>query len=261
MTDTRRSLSDLQTLLADNLTRAITPQNLRDLLVSVDPENTKQYGPWASRPTGPRKGDIYLSSDSLYLSISPSNNNWNLYGPLYPYIKPDLSGFSWNNQGNATLTSYPSYSFLYTPGNSSLQMQQYLRTLNTYCIIGFKPHLRSTCSIGLVIRESSTDKLYSLHIFYDAITIACDVSRYTNSTTYLNNAATQQAVPSRTLLFLKYRQDSTNRYFSYSYDLFNWIDIFSESKTASLTANQVGFFVSNVSSAPSAMSLYHLDYD
>lgn len=35
MTDTIRSISDLQTLLADNIVQAISPQDLRDMLVSI----------------------------------------------------------------------------------------------------------------------------------------------------------------------------------------------------------------------------------
>lgn len=43
MADTVRSLSDLQTLLADNSARAISAQDLRDFLVSVSPAHGTMY--------------------------------------------------------------------------------------------------------------------------------------------------------------------------------------------------------------------------
>lgn len=43
MADTQRSLSDLQTLFADNITRAISEQDLRDFLVSVRPPHGTMY--------------------------------------------------------------------------------------------------------------------------------------------------------------------------------------------------------------------------
>src|SRR3990172_1297552 len=43
MTDTKRSLSALQTLFADNVSGAISPQDVRDFLVSVYPYGAPRY--------------------------------------------------------------------------------------------------------------------------------------------------------------------------------------------------------------------------
>jgi len=72
MADTRRTLAALQALLADNTTGAITAQAVRDVLVSVHPENTVRSGLLAALPTTGRVvGDTYYPTDA------PAIYRWN----------------------------------------------------------------------------------------------------------------------------------------------------------------------------------------
>lgn len=261
MPDTIRSLSDLQTLLANNTTNEISAQDIRDFLVSVDPDNHKTTGTWASRPATPRKGDIYFATDAPLLSVAPSDNNWLTWGPIFNLTPPNLTGFNWNNQGNATLTQRSDLTVLETQGNAGVNLQQYLATAPTppfSLTIGFKFHPQaSTSTAGIAIRQSSDDKIMTFHILFTTGAFV-DISRFTNSTTFSSNAAISVLAPNRIFTWFRYRDDSTNRYFEFSNNGIDWIIAFQETRTTFLTANQVGFFINNQNSKISKLLLYHL---
>jgi len=70
MADTRRSLSALQTLLADNTTGAISPQDVRDLLVSASPPYGSIYVSTAAATT--------IAASSTYYKAAGTTTSTNL---------------------------------------------------------------------------------------------------------------------------------------------------------------------------------------
>src|SRR3990167_9214317 len=84
MTDTKRSLSALQTLLADNVGGAISPQDMRDLLVSVYPYGAPSYVLAAAASaadtaiTLDRNPPVGMNSRSALLAIEPFSANCEL---------------------------------------------------------------------------------------------------------------------------------------------------------------------------------------
>jgi hypothetical protein len=68
MPDTRRSLTALQALLADNTAGDISAQDIRDLLASAHPTHFSRIGAVAGLPpTGNVEGDLYLASDGAHI--------------------------------------------------------------------------------------------------------------------------------------------------------------------------------------------------
>lgn len=64
MADTRRALTALQALLADNSAGDISAQDVRDFLVSVDQANSVQIGLLANIPAADQlTGDLYYATD------------------------------------------------------------------------------------------------------------------------------------------------------------------------------------------------------
>ena len=79
MVDTARTLSELQTLLADNTVGGISPQDLRDFLVSMKPPYGSFYRNAASATTVSVAGTYYkaagtTTAGSLYLMDMPADN-------------------------------------------------------------------------------------------------------------------------------------------------------------------------------------------
>jgi hypothetical protein len=105
MSDTRRSLSALQALLADNSSGDISAQHMRDVLVSVDGENSVQSGAYSSLPgSGQKIGDIYICTDSIYW-FRWDGSAWKPFVGMTPVKLPPTTGWTWVNQSTATVST------------------------------------------------------------------------------------------------------------------------------------------------------------
>lgn len=92
MVDTARTISALQTILADNTTGAISPQDTRDMLVSLQ----LKYG------------EIYISS-SAATTISDTTNYFDVSGT---YTLGEAQQFDMNTNGQLRYTGTPTIEVL-----------------------------------------------------------------------------------------------------------------------------------------------------
>src|SRR4051812_2550792 len=105
MPDTRRTLSDLQTLFADNSSGDISPADGRDELISAHPEKAVQSAAYASEPSsGQLTGDLFLPTDGVALGRFDGTNFNNQWGPAYPLRKPSAKSWAWDHQNSAAET-------------------------------------------------------------------------------------------------------------------------------------------------------------
>lgn len=262
MPDTRRSLSSLQTLLADNTAGDISAQDGRDVLVSNHPEQVIQSGALASIPaSGQLTGDLYRPTDAPYL-YRWNGSAWVAYGGLWPMTPPPSSGWTWLNQGSSTESTangvYSVYG-LHNGGGNGVRGKY--RTAPsapwtaTFCFY-FVPTFLDDASAGNGISDfgvffrDSGGKLvtYMYSVFSNPgskiVSYAWDSATSIN-TTYLNrNLPLSPGI----FCWMQLFDNNTDKGLRVSPDGYNWSTVpHSHGRTTHLTPTQYGFGVNNYS--------------
>lgn len=267
MPDTRRSLSALQTLLADNTSGDISAQDARDVLVSDHPENVVQTAAYASEPaSGQLTGDLFLPNNGFYLERY-SGAAWVPWGPLFPFTKPVDGDFAWINQGSASVDTTNGGIFLTGPTNSSAfsaKIRKKAAPATPYTITAcFLMSVTASASgtAGLVFRQSSDGKLHAFGLLTDNGvngSIYLGSRKYTNPTTYSADYSLIQTVSRLSpcsLVWMRIADNGTNRICSFSTDGVHFIQFHSIGRTDFLTADEVGFYVDPYNSTTQMMLL------
>ena len=173
MPETRREKSALQTLYADNTTKDISEQDLRDGIETVHQEEAVATGDWSSRPSsGNITGDIYLPNDGCVMSRAAGASTWANFGPITQLTAPVDGDYAWINQGSSTVTDSGGGIYLYTPAASgnSLRIRKKSAPSTPYTITaGFMPNIimgtAAGGGFGLCFRQSSDGKLATFRHF------------------------------------------------------------------------------------------------
>lgn len=254
MADTRRSLSALQTLLADNTSGDISAQDARDVLVSVDGENAVQTAAYASEPaTALKTGDLFLPSNGVWMERY-SGSAWIPWGPIYPMTKPVSGDFAWVNQGGATVNQ--TYGPIYLEcadngGSYSTCIRKKAAPSTPYTITAaFKPVLDIAVSgfgfFGIGWRQASDGKLVRVGVenYTASNTALFLIQKFTDATSFSANYVSANSSTSfRDLIWLRIADDGSNRKVSVSADGQNWMQIHSVGRTDFMTADEVMFWV------------------
>jgi hypothetical protein len=248
MPDTVRSKSALQTLLGDNTTGDISPQDVRDFLVSVDPESTVTKGVVASLPANAKAGFLYLPTNGFMLGRD-NGSTWDYWGPIFPLIPPADSGFSWVNQGSATVGTTNGGITIYNPASSGDSLRCRVKTapatpwtLTVYQRALFHP--TNSAQVGILFRESSSGKISSFHQAFTGGTFAIQSTKWSSATAFsANYTSVGMGLVGR---WLRITDNGTNRICYSSDDGINWISYHSVTRLDFLTggADQFGLFVS-----------------
>lgn len=215
----------------------------------------------ASRPTTGITGRLYLPTDAEVV-YRDSGTAWAPFGPVHSFTAPSDTGFSWINQGSATLTATNAALALAGPAGTGDNLRLRVKTAPaapytiTAAIVGVAA--LSNGSYGLCFRQSSDGKLHCL--LYGGSAVGPYSIKFTSPTafsaTYTNNAMT--TFPMRMPpLFFRIADDNTNRVVSFSNDGIQFYAYHSIGRTDFLTADEVGFFVNarDANVAPSARIL------
>lgn len=256
MADTRRALSALQAIINDNTSGDISAQDVRDVLVSVDGENSVQAGSFASIPSsGQKAGDLYVPSDGFSV-YRWSGSAWVPWGPMFPLREPTLETWAWINQGSATVATTNGGIHLYSPSNGSAHgfriRKKAAPSVPYTCTFVLLPMLgdgSEGSSLGVCFRQSSDGKLHTFE-FAKVDTSTTNVTifsrKWSDPTSY---SADYKSVPMLPInsqcpaLFVRLADDNTNRILSYSSDGRNFVAFHSVGRTDFLTANEIGFYV------------------
>lgn len=214
-----------------------------------------------------KTGKIILSSDSYYFFSEDKIDGWTAYGPIHKMTRPVLSGYSWVNQGSATETLTSGHLVLYAPANSGDSYRLRVKTAPStpYSLIGAFAFTNSGSPVwfgGFIARESSSSK-------FIALGVAVGGSGFGSICVYkFNNETSFNSVPLEVSLqdvmhltgqfvWLRYRDDGTNRLLDTSNDGINWFTVYSEGRTVFCTANQYGYGINrNHASEDAYMTIY-----
>lgn len=258
MSDTIRTLASLQTLLADNSSAAISPQDLRDFLVSVDPENVIGAGLASGRPSNTIAGILYFSSDDPTLSRD-TGSVWQSYGPIFKFTPPVVANYSWVNQGSATVTQQGNTAVLIVPATSGVNLRCQVKSApstpyNITIAYSFSQGSGTFVNMGACWRQSSDGKLITC--MNDA-NLTKTVTKWSSPTLVSANYGSVTNIRSSIdLVWFRISDDGTNRKCFVSNDGLNFLQIHTIGRTDFMTADQVGFYIDAENSISSQMTLY-----
>lgn len=172
----------------------------------------------------------------------------------YPAFTTPVDGdFSWVNQGGASTTVNANGGiFLRAPKNSGFSFRERVKNAASTpwsITAAFIPALISVPSqqqAGLLFRQSSDGKLIVVGIAADvsgsAVFTSVVVQKWNSPSSFSATVVSANApVAASGLIWLKIEDDGTNRKAHYSKDGYNFIQVYSETRTTFLTADQVGF--------------------
>jgi hypothetical protein len=169
---------------------------------------------------------------------------------LAPKITPvNLASFSWMNQGSATFTQTDSFAYLAAPALNGINVRAQVKNVpgsKPYSVVmGFMTNLQAINTMHCGFMLSDGTKVITFGPQYNTSTFANTLGlvafKLTNVTTYNSNYQTLACWP-RDRWWLKYRDDGTNRTFSYSGDGVNFLPLVSSGNTDFLTPTTWGFF-------------------
>jgi hypothetical protein len=202
------------------------------------------FGLVANRPAAGQPNRIYLPSDGVGIDVD-DGSVWRTLSGVAPTTTPILTDFTWVNQGGATATQTNQCIDFNMPPSGSDQLRFLAKapsTSPTDVTISFQALLHSLTfnSVGMYLYDTGTGSLLSYMLEYDAIV----TYKRWNSVTAFNgepNTNVRLRQVQNSPLYLRYREDATDRFFMASIDNYNWITLHTESRTAFITVDRIGF--------------------
>lgn len=221
-----------------------------------DSTTTSNY---ASRPAPSNNGDVFFPSDAFTLERD-TGSAYGPWGPLFALIRPVLADFTAVNQGSATISDARGTLEVVAPTSSGDNLRIWKKTAPatpytiTAALLPTMPGVNFFVA-GIGWRQSSDGKIISHALSYSS-TWGIRTEKWNSPTSYNAAYVTFPLGFNGPLLWLRIRDDGTNRLTYISNDGQNWIQIHSVGRTDFLTADEVGFFLNiNNTSYQAALNL------
>lgn len=216
-------------------------------------------GTYSSLPAAGNTGKIYLPTDGLSIQID-DGAAWQAFGPVWPLTVPIKTGWSWVNQGTATVDESKDYISLTAPANGTSNLRVRVRTApaTPYTITALitantRPINFTGC--GLLFRESSSGKMHTMALGYSSGRIFLSQA-YNGPTAGFNTTYASEA-EWELRKWLRIADNGTNRVMSISHDGITWYAFHTISRTSFLTADQIGFYVDSNNATYDATMVLH----
>ncbi len=220
------------------------------ILTDVIKRSTRALQPLASAVG---QGTIYCVTDEGNILERSTGSVWQAYSPApgqAPVTAPVDSQFSWVNQGTSTVTVNADNSiFMKILGAAGTSYKLRVKTVTApYTVTaGFRwaGPVTDFHQFGLVLYDGTKFTSYFIAcVSTITATLPLFMSQdFANVTTFTSNnlvSATNKTCISSPI-WLRIADDNTNKIFSYSPDGYNFMTLFSETRTTFLTATHVGF--------------------
>ena len=203
---------------------------------------------YASRPASTNDGNLFLPNDS-YVTQRDTGAAWIPWGPIYPFVEPPAAGWSWVNQGTATLISANYGYTLSIPTGAASGVAARIRAeptppyVITAWILPLLPGINNAqCGIGWY--QAGTTEMVIFSITY-ADRWEFSIYKNTNPTTFSANYVKIAVHDLVSPVCMRIEDDGSDRICSWSQDGLNFIELHSVGNTDFLTADNVFFYINN----------------
>ncbi len=254
--DPETSLPDTASMIA-TLDPTGTPEDVRILigdlrtLLGGGGGGGIEAGIYADRPAPTTEDKAYLPTDGRML-YRDTGAAWQPFGPLMPVKEPALSGWTWDNQGAASV-SYAGGAISVLTGNVTASHALY-RALTVSAplkvTIGFMfaAGYGTGPSCGVLLRQSSTGKAHAHRWWQNSGNAQIAASTYTTLAGGATNVLTQAlAMSISPIRWVQLHDDGTNFRFKISPDGINWVQWYQTGRTSFLPSyDQWGIEISGV---------------
>lgn len=216
-------------------------------------------GAFSSRPAAGVQGRKYHCTDCPFWYYD-NGTTWDKYFGSYPIVTPDNTGFSWDDQGSATLTTTKDMLTIGVDGISSFRYKTAPST--PYTVEGgFLMNCNGLhildCYLGF--RNSVSGKIHTTGLRLNSGDVVLTSWKWTTSTVFASSYETANYdYPMGSLLLFKIEDDGVNRNMYVSMDGVNFTLFHSIGRTDFLTADQVVWGAgSDTASTTMSVSLIH----
>lgn len=230
-----------------------TSSNTWTVLGGGSAASSNSYGAYASLPASCTAGDRYLTSDSIYEFACTASNTWRAFNTSKLHVIPPSSGWSWVNQGSATVTYSLGYGYLSAPANATDSLRMQTRSASAPYTVTARIRVKTNdtqnyFAAGLMCRDSGSGGIINFGIAGNGGVKV--ISYYHASPTSggsMRGTAINLGIYSD--LWLRLSDNSTNRVLEYSINGADWLQHSSTANTTDVTCDQVGWFSNSANSS------------
>lgn len=226
-----------------------------------------------NKPAAGIKGRLFLPTDGLFMEYD-DGTAWRKYYPYRRLKAPPQTGWSWVNQGNATVTYTGSALVLEDPDldTTNPQLRLLVRPVGvgngvTAAFLWNGLASDTNAAMGICARQVGGDASYDGHFWTLGVSPStatgghmCLRERYYNSPTSLQSTPTEDGkyFHARRLFWFKYEWAGYHRNFYHSADGVNWVRWDNETFSSYVGPNQLGIFIDPANSVQKvSMTLVH----
>jgi len=208
-------------------------------------------GTYSARPASGVAGRLYVPTDGIALHVD-DGTVWRSFGPVRRLVPPDDTAFTWINQGAAAVTQSGSALYLREPGVTSRQGRLRLMptptppyTLTAAVIPTFAPSATfQECGLVLYNTGGIGPLVYFGMMARDTASNVQLIGEKQTSPSNFSASYFEAYVPYLGHpVWLRIKDDGTNRTLHYSMDGLNFEQIHSAGRTDWITPDRIGYFV------------------
>lgn len=230
-----------------------TSSNTWTVLGDGSAASSNSYGAYASLPASCTAGDRYLTSDSIYEFACTASNTWRAFNTSTLHVIPPSAGWSWVNQGSATVTYSLGYGYLSAPASAADSLRMQTRSASAPYTVTARIRVKANDTQnyfagGLMCRNSGSGEIINFGIAGNGGVKV--ISYYHSSPTgggSMRGSAINLGIYSD--LWLQLSDDNTNRILKYSINGTDWLQHSSTARTTDVTCDEVGWFSNSANSS------------
>jgi hypothetical protein len=215
--------------------------------------NATSTGAAGSEPGSPATGDLYFPNNGFVVERY-SGSLWAPWGPLFPLAAPPVSGWSWDNQESAVVSSANGGVALSRLSQSnnlnvyyrSLPAAPYTITLGILIACNFTTGSGTENVAGVCWRDSGgkiIDVEFGHYFNNNLMRVRAWNSASSFSGQYFGTTGLGIIGP---IMWVRLKDDNTNRMVQLSADGVNFFTVHSVARTDFMTANGYGLFARSV---------------
>lgn len=220
-------------------------------------------GLYAALPAAGTSGRIYLPSDG-YHWLYDDGAEWTAWGPLFPMKEPPDTGWSWVNQGIATVQQAEGAIVVSDAGSAAYNMRVRVRsmpstpyTFTAFMVLANRYDGDNAVGHGLVMRDSNTSRMTTFG--YRNSNAGDDylrVERWDDANNWDSSPADNDVDFVYTRMGFRIYDDGSDHYFYWSADMQNWLEFYNEGRASWLASqDEIGFFLHPEASATIATAV------